>query len=106
MINHYKQIATLWATTPDGFGGYTFAAPVQVNCRWEEKTELVPTSTDVVSRAIVYMGTETAVKAGDYLILGISEVQSPIGLNVYKVAGIHKSTDLRSMSHIYKIWLI
>lgn len=106
MINHYKQIATLWVTTPNGFGGYLFASPVAVNCRWEEKTELVPTSTDVISKAIVYMGTDTTVKVGDHLVLGESADLSPIGLDVYKVAGIYKSTDLRSMSHIYKIWLI
>jgi hypothetical protein len=106
VINHYKQAATLWVTTPNGFGGYEFATPVALNCRWEEKTELVPTSTDIISRAIIYMDTDITVKVGDHLFLDISTAASPVGLNVYKVAGVYKSTDLRSMSHIYKVWLI
>lgn len=35
-----RQIATYWAPGGnDGTGGVTFAAPVQIRCRWQDTTE-------------------------------------------------------------------
>ena len=36
-----KQRCTYWGTpVSDGRGGYTFAEPVEIDCRWEDKQEL------------------------------------------------------------------
>jgi len=35
------QTAVYWGSpTPDGYGGLTFDDPVEIACRWEDKTEL------------------------------------------------------------------
>ena len=37
-----KQTAVYWsAPVDDGWGGQTFATPVEISCRWEDKTELI-----------------------------------------------------------------
>ncbi|MEE9356489.1 MAG: hypothetical protein V3U75_12940 [Methylococcaceae bacterium] len=37
-----NQTAVYWATpTPDGSGGHTWAAPVEIDCRWEASTKLI-----------------------------------------------------------------
>lgn len=37
-----KQRCVYWGTpVSDGKGGYTFAAPVEINCRWDDKQELM-----------------------------------------------------------------
>ena len=36
------QTAIYWGNpTNDGFGGYTYDPPVEISCRWEEKTQMV-----------------------------------------------------------------
>lgn len=36
------QTAVYWGSPQaDGFGGFTFADPVEIPCRWEDKTQIV-----------------------------------------------------------------
>lgn len=65
-----KQTATYWSTTPDGYGGVEFSAPVAIECRWEDKQErfVDETGRETVSRSIVYVDRDLEV--GGYLALG------------------------------------
>lgn len=66
-----NQTATYWsAPVLDGFGTRTFAAPVLIKCRWEDRTNLriYKNGEEINSRAVVYVGQE--VQLGGYLVLG------------------------------------
>lgn len=75
---YLTQTATLWSKTGrDGYGNPTFAAPVQIPCRWERRTEQVKSvSGDIIlSRARVFLDRD--VELGDYLFLGTSATADP-----------------------------
>ncbi len=68
------QTAVYWGSpVEDGYGGKTFADPVEISCRWEDTIELVSRvgsrlGEEVVSQARVYI-TQDVDEQG-YLYLG------------------------------------
>lgn len=73
-----KQTAIYWtATGKDGRGARTFAAPVEVDCRWDEVSDIFQTQEeqDLVSNAVVYPDRDMSV--GDYLKLGELDSTTP-----------------------------
>ena len=92
-----RQDAVLFVRgAPDGMGGYAFAAPVQIKCRWEDTSELFinPTGQQETSRAKVYVDRDVAV--GDYLWLG-TVAQLP---GSYGVEHLHGCFRVRSFSKL------
>jgi len=74
LIRACVQTAVYWGSpVADGYGGFTFASPVEIACRWEEKTgtfinrkgeqifskAYVFTLQDVVERGYLYLGELT-----------------------------------------------
>lgn len=73
-----NQSAVYWAKAgKDGFNTYAYSAPVQVACRWEDRTDIVKNSKgeEVVSSALVFV--DRIIKQEDYLQLGNLEVSTP-----------------------------
>lgn len=67
----HKQTMIYWANPiTDGFGGYTYTAPVDITGRWEEKQELFldTEGKEILSRAMVYLSQD--VSLGGFLYLG------------------------------------
>ena len=67
-LRDHPQDITHWPTpTKDGFGGFTFVAPVLLKGRWEDKQELfrVKNGEEVLSEAVVYIDTDVVI--GDYI---------------------------------------
>lgn len=65
------QIAVYWGTpSEDGHGGYTFADPVEISCRWEDKQEIIEAQNgeQLLSRSVVFV-TQDLDELG-YLYLG------------------------------------
>lgn len=65
------QTAVYWgAPQPDGFGGITYSDPVEISCRWDEKTKVVTDNNgkEIVSKAEVLV-TQDVDEEG-YLYLG------------------------------------
>ena len=65
------QTAVYWGTpVNDGYGGYTYAAPVEIAVRWEGSTKVITTSKgmEYVSRAEVIVNQD--VDEEGYLYLG------------------------------------
>lgn len=56
---HFKQKAVYWGNPRnDGYNGFIFDDPVEIDCRWEDSTQVFAASDDkgtkFISRAIVY----------------------------------------------------
>ena len=68
------QTAVYWGSpTSDGYGGKTFADPVEISCRWEDIVENINRvgarlGEEIVSMAQVYVTTD--VEEQGYLFLG------------------------------------
>jgi hypothetical protein len=58
LARNCKQRAVYWGSpVEDGQGGKTFAAPVEIACRWEEMNQIVSDAkgSELTSRAVVYV---------------------------------------------------
>ena len=97
----YKQTATYWsAPVQSGFGGYSFGAPVQIACRWENVTErfMDATGSEAVSNAKVW--TFDALDVGGYLYLGVSAATDPTNVNkAYPIRRCDEIPDLRLLHY-------
>lgn len=96
-----KEKATWWAASSNGFGGSTFAAPVLIDCRWEDRQELIADVNGLgtfISNARVYVDRDVSI--GDLLILGDSTSVSDPGTlaRALKIRRFDKVTDLRSVN--------
>lgn len=107
-----KQTAVYWANpVKNGWGGYDYDDPVEISCRWEEKTEVVSRvggagkrGEELVSFAQIFV-TEDVVEEG-YLFLGdlddLADLSSsaddnPEGIDgAYKIIKFEKIPGLRS----------
>lgn len=102
-----KQLATYWAaTTNDGFGGTSFAAPVPVLVRWQDKAELFQDAEgqEVTSSAVVYVAEPLALEG--YLFLGESVVADPRSVvGAKKIRQRGASPNLRATEVLNKVWL-
>ncbi len=57
------QTAVYWGSpNPDGYGGYSYDAPVEVLCRWDDKVQMVRDSRgdEVVSNAEIMVAQDLA----------------------------------------------
>lgn len=108
LTRHMKQDVTHWPVTgSDGYGGFTYGTAVKLKGRWEDKAVLFLTNDreEQVSQAVVYLATDIAV--GDYLGLGdLTATNDPTTIDdTYRVRQRHKSTDLRNLVAIRKVFL-
>ena len=104
-----RQHATHWAYQgSNGYGGFQFAAPVLIDCRWEDTQVLFRTidGREVVSRSIVYVADDLEI--GDYLGEGdLTETTDPttISSQAFQVRGYNRVTNLRNMDTTRKAML-
>ena len=74
-----KQHAVWWqrSATPNRFGRYGFAAPVEIDCRWEDRVEsfVDPQGEEKLSNAMVYV--DRILSVGDRLKRGSLESDQP-----------------------------
>lgn len=108
---HLRQDVTHWPVTgTDGFGGFTYGTPVLLKGRWEGKRELFlnEKGEEVTSEAIVYLDVDTDM--GDFLALD-DHTTVPIPSNLssparaWRIRGTNKTTDLRNLDCIRKVFL-
>jgi hypothetical protein len=108
-FNHtgYTQEVTYWGSpVSDGLGGKTFASPVALKARWENKQEQFHMLTGelTVSNAVVYL--QQAVALGGYLYLGTSVAASPFDVEgAWPIRGYVEIPDLRVVSILRKAML-
>ncbi len=99
MTNLHQQTAVYWSTpSPDGTGGYTFATPVEIPCKWEDvqKKFIDADGDEVVSSSAVYLGQD--VEIGGWLFLGdLDDISSADEDSPGAVSG---AKEIRSFSKI------
>jgi len=100
------QTAVYWGNPqPDGYGGYTFDDPVEINCRWEDVTVMIADQTgaskeEIEARSVVYVTEDLDI--GGMLYLGTlddltsTEEASPINIErgVYVIRRFAKIPSL------------
>jgi hypothetical protein len=107
-----KQDVVYWGNpVNDGYGGRTFADPVEMKVRWEDKHELFIDSSgqQKTSQAVVFVGEDVVV--GGYLMLGTlsdlsSADESPLEIaGAYEIKAFSKIPDLKGESFVRNAWL-
>lgn len=109
MLNYssYQQDATYWGNpTLDGYGAYSFDAPILLKVRWEERVEkfVGPQGEDFVSRAVVWVKQD--LDLGGYMFLGTSVELNPQNVeDTYLIRQIFEIPDMRNMSKERRVFL-
>ena len=107
------QTAVYWGTpAPDGYGGFTFADPVEIACRWQDKIETIKNDKgeEVISNATVFVLQD--VSQNGYLFLGeltdlsSAEEADPRGIdNAKMILKFDKSPALKGDTYVRKVYL-
>ena len=118
LTRNLKQTAVYWAPSgKDGYGGYTFADPVELSpdesngVRWEKTQKLFidPLGEERLSQSQVYLAQDVAL--GGYLYLGdlddiASSVTGPEDVSgAYKIQQFDKIPDLKAIGFLRRAWL-
>lgn len=97
MFKDYTDAITYWgAPTPNGEGGETFASPIALLGRWEDRNDefTTPTGEQAVSRAVAFLKQD--VQVGGYLYLGTSAVSDPTQVsNAQEIRAFVKTPSIR-----------
>lgn len=110
MTNYARNMPetlTYWARTgTGGTGEPTFAAPVQINCRWEDKAVLFRDAYGVerTSKAIVYPAQALALQG--WIYLGTSAAADPRTVTgAFEVMQTGRSNNLGGTLTLHKVYL-
>ena len=102
-----KQDATYWAVSGvDNFGDPSFASPVGIKCKWEDRTELFidPDGREQRSRSVVYVDTDVVI--GGYLFLGTSTGTDPLAVTgAFIVKDFKKVSNFEATVHERRVML-
>lgn len=107
-----NQTAVYWERgAPDGYGGYAWEDPVEIECRWEDANELFldASGEQRVCNAKVFLGQD--VKTGDFLYLGdyddiTSASGSPASMEqAFEVRRFDKVPDLAGTEFLRRAWV-
>lgn len=97
-----KQSVTYWApSSRDAYGKITFAAPIAVTARWEERQELFRDARgeEIMSKARVYCAS--AVALDGYLFNGTSVATDPTSvLGAFQIRNVGLQPDLRNLHQL------
>lgn len=107
-----NQTAVYWERlAPDGYGGYSWDDPEEIDVRWEQSSESFTDSNGetVNCSAKVFLGQD--VRVGDYLYLGdlddlTSASGSPASMEeAFSVKRFDKIPDLAGTEFFRRAWL-
>lgn len=102
-----RQTVTYWQSLgSDLFDKRTYAAPVTLPCRWEDKAELFKDyhGNEVTSRSKVFLSSD--VKLSGYLYLGTSTAADPLTLvDAYEIMQVVRLPDLRNLKTLYVVFI-
>jgi hypothetical protein len=108
-----KDSAVFWASpVSDGSGGFVYAAPASILCRWEDKQERFVNSeaVEVTSSAVVRVDRDMSLGGilfqGQLASLSAEEIANPLLLpGARKIEAIRKIRDLANRAFERTVWL-
>lgn len=105
-----KQTAVYWgAPIPDGYGGYTYASPVEIKVRWSDKQEkfINQNMEEVLSKSVVMLDQDVVIGGQLALtdLVSLSSSQTPEDNDAYEIKAFSKTPDIRATKFVRKIWL-
>ena len=98
---NYRQVATYWgAPVQSNFGGVSFAVPILVKCRWEDRNELFIDNAGNEARSNAIVWTFNRLEVGGYLFKGDSSaVSDPTTLDAaLEIRRSDEIPDLRGLN--------
>lgn len=107
-----NQTAVYWERlAPDGYGGYAWEDPVELDVRWEDSSDVFIdlNGEKVQCSAKVFLGQD--IKVGDFLYLGdyddlTSASGSPASMEkAFSVKRFDKIPDLSGVEYLRRAWL-
>lgn len=112
-MNKYPHTATYWGSpSPDGYGGWSFAAPVVLDpgsgtgVRWQEQAEIFvdDSGQERQSKAIVYPQQE--LELNGWLARGSHSESNPNDVaGALPIRQVGKTDNLKGTKTLYKVWL-
>jgi hypothetical protein len=106
-----KQAAVYWGPpVDDGDGGFTYPAPVEITCRWDETKGMAKDlkTHDEVSNSTVYVDRD--VEINGYLFLGslseVDEAAKPTAIEgARRIEGFQKIPNLKATEYLRVVTL-
>lgn len=106
-----KQRATYWAKNPEPneFGAVSWATPVEIKCRWEDKEGRILNEQDEVSESMSRVYVDRPMKIGDKLKLGTMATDTPQSpaedKQAFEIQGFEKLPNLKAKEFLYTAYL-
>ena len=105
-----KQKAVYWAApVNDGYGGFAYDVPVEIDCRWEEKQEKFTdiNGEDHLSQAVIYVNSDVIIggQLSLMLLADLSSSSMPEDNDGFEIKAFSKVPGLKADSFLRKIWL-
>lgn len=104
-VHNLNETLTYWAPGGnDGFGGTSFASPVSISGRWQNRQVLFRDADgrERVSEAVVYVSQELA--TGGYLYRGESTASDPVA-DAKEIRAKQASPSLGNEQTLHKVTL-
>lgn len=102
-----RESITYWAPSGvDNFGDPSFATPVTLKAKWEDRTELFVSNEgrEERSRSVVYVDTD--VLFGGYLLRGVSTTADPLTVtNAFLIKDFRKISNFETTVHERRVML-
>src|SRR6056297_2281055 len=114
LAESFNQKAVYWGSpTTDGFGKLSFADPIEIDVRWEDRNELYVNATgkESVSKSIIYSNSQDFENDG-YLYLGelsdlsTAQKSNPQSISTaWSIKAHYKKPDIGGNVYFRKVWL-
>ena len=108
-----KHTAVYWgAPASDGYGGWTYAGPREIACRWKDEsvTFLTPAGREAVSKATIYVA-EDLVLGGRLCHCELADLSSVAetpgdGQDTVEIMGLGKTWDISGKLPLRKVFVV
>ena len=107
------QTAVYWGSpVPNGYGGSTFADAIEIDCRWENKNQIVVGTDGKEITVDVIILTNTDMEIGGFLYLGsLTDLESDpnpddSGVDAYEILSKRSIPLIRSTTEFVKTYYL